>query len=311
MTLKTVVVGQHWGADGETAFVARSLAGAAARVGEVAVIAPGWPAQPTADGLFDVRGIPAGSDLSQTAGLSADSVVIVDELGPDMVTALPSGLVRAAFYLTSLRASVAPPWRQLSLVPDPDLPDFSPLGPYVPVNPLAAQHRHHGFGFTGYVLILSDPEEGADPPAAANWIGAALPEADVVVVGDGTASAWKECSLRGRVGIDTRTDLWRLMAHAMVCIDLAPGPLIGRECVEALRYGTPVIVPGDSGPAAVHARASSGHTFADGAELVAATLEMREPERRSNASVSGKAYADEYFGDPDRYVARLAALFSE
>jgi hypothetical protein len=108
--------------------------------------------------LFDVRGIPAGSDLGQTAGLSADSVVIVDELGPDMMTALPSGLVRAAFYLTSHTASVAPPWRQLSLVPDPDLPDFSPLGPYVPVNPLAAQHRHHGFGFTGYVLILSDTE---------------------------------------------------------------------------------------------------------------------------------------------------------
>jgi len=161
------------------------------------------------------------------------------------------------------------------------------------------------------VLILSDPGERADPPAAADWIGGGLPGVDVVVVGDGMASAWKERTLRGRVGIDTRTDLWRLMAHATVCIDVAPGPLIGLECIEALRYGTPVIVPDACGPATVHAHASSGHTFAGAAELVAATLEMQEPERRANASMSGKAYADRYFGDPDRFVRSLAALLSE
>jgi hypothetical protein len=290
------------------AFVARSLAGAASRLGEVAVIAPGWPAPLTADGLFDVRGVPKGSDLGQTARLSPESVVIVDELVPDIVTGLSSEEFGAGFYLTPSDPSVAPSWRHLSLVSDPDR---SPLGPYVPVNPLAAKYRHHGFGFTGYVLILSDPEEGADPPAAADRIGAALPDTDVVVVADGIASAWKERSLRGRVGIDTRTDLWRLMAHATVCIDLAPGRLIGLECIEALRYGTPVIVPGASGPATVHAHASSGHTFDDEAELVAATLEMHGPERRAEASASGKAYADGYFGDPDRFVATLAARLSE
>jgi hypothetical protein len=293
------------------AFVARSLAGAASRLGEVAVIAPGWPAQVTADGLFDVRGVPTGSDLGQTAHLSPESVVIVDELVPDIVTGLSSEEFRAGFYLTASDPSAPPPWRLLSLVSDPDLPDRSPLGPYVPVNPLAAKYRHHGFGFTGYVLILSDPEEGADPPAAADWIGAALPETDIVVVADGMASAWKDRSLRGRVGIDTRTDLWRLTAHATVCIDLAPGRLIGLECIEALRYGTPVIVPLASGPATVHAHASSGRTFDDEAELVVATVEMQVPARRAEASASGKAYADKYFGDPDRFVATLAARLSE
>jgi hypothetical protein len=101
------------------------------------------------------------------------------------------------------------------------------------------------------------------------------------------------------------------MAHAMVCIDVAPGSLIALECIEALRYGTPVIVPHGSGVASVHAKASSGYVFADAAELVAATLEMHTPEKRADASVSGQAYADEYFGDPDRFVATLAALLSE
>jgi hypothetical protein len=309
--MKTVVVGKHWGAEGETAFVLRSLAGAAARLGEVAVVAPDWPAQSTPDGLFDVRGVPSGSDLRRTADLTLDSVVIVDELGSDIVKGLRSTPFRVGFYLTTTEETVEPPWARLSLVPDPGLPEGSPPALYVPVHPLAAEHRHHGFGFTGYVLVLSDPEEGADPPAAADWIGGGLPDTDVVVVGDGMASAWKERTLRGRVGIDTRTDLWRLMAHATVCIDVAPGPLIGLECIEALRYGTPVIVPSACGPATVHARASSGHTFADAAELVAATVEMQDPEKRSQASISGRSYADRYFGDPDRFVRTLAALLSE
>ena len=114
------------------------------------------------------------------------------------------------------------------------------------------------------------------------------------------------------MGVDARTDLWRLMAHASVCIDLAPGPLIGLECVEALRFGTPVIVPSACGPATVHARASSGHTFADAAELVAARLKMQVPEKRARTSARlGKAYADRYFGDPDLFVSTLAALLSE
>jgi hypothetical protein len=179
------------------------------------------------------------------------------------------------------------------------------------VNPLAAQHRHHGFGFTGYVLILSDPGQGASASEAADWIGTALPDTDVVVVGNGTASAWKGRTLRGRVGIDTRTDLWRLMAHALVCIDVAPGALIGLECIEALRYGTPVIVPDGCGVASVHANASSRHVFGDAASLVAATLEMHVPRKRADASASGKAYADEHFGDPDRFVATLAARLSQ
>jgi hypothetical protein len=290
--------------------VTRSLAGAAARLGDVAVVAPDWPAQPTADGLFDVRGVPAGADLGPAAGLTPDTVVIVDELGPDMLAALSSGEFRAGFYLTAPERPVVPLWRQLALVPDPDLPDRSVLGPYVPVNPLAAKHRHHGFGFTEYVLILSGPD-GGDPPAAADSIGAALPDTDVVVVGDAVASAWKGRTLRGRVGIDTRTDLWRLMAHAAVCIDLAPGAVIGLECVEALRFATPVIVPAASGPATAHANASIGDTFTDAAGLVAVALEMQAPDARARASAAGKRYADHYYGDPDRYVATLAALLSE
>ena len=50
-----------------------------------------------------------------------------------------------------------------------------PIGVHVPVNRLAEQHRHHGFGFTDYLLVLSDRTgEQAEPPPAAAWLSAAF-----------------------------------------------------------------------------------------------------------------------------------------
>ena len=100
------------------------------------------------------------------------------------------------------------------------------------------------------------------------------------------------------MSVDTRMDLWRLVAHANVCVDLAPGPHIARECVEALRFGTPIIVPEHSGPAEVHAREGGGSTFGDPGELVAAAGKMRTEANRSAASAVGRRYADSRFGDP-------------
>ena len=170
---------------------------------------------------------------------------------------------------------------------------------HVPVNPLARLHRHHGFGFTGYQLVLSDgsgsPEE---PPPAAAWLSSAFSDAEIVVIEEAAASAWKGRSLRGTVTVDTRMDLWRLMAHANVCVDLAPGPHVARECVEALRFGTPIIVPEHSGAAEVHAREGGGSTFGDPGELLAAAEGMRLEANRSAASSAGRHYADSRFGDP-------------
>jgi hypothetical protein len=103
-------------------------------------------------------------------------------------------------------------------------------------------------------------------------------------------------------------DLWRLMAHASVCVDLDPGPLIARECIEALRLGTPIVVPETAGSAATHARASGGATFVDPAELIAAVGTLSSSASRASASDSGRRYADAAFGDPDTLVGQLKAL---
>jgi hypothetical protein len=304
-----VVVGCHWrDADCELAFATRSLAGAASRLGPLAVLVPAAPQSVEADGLFDLCGMGVAGSLQWPDGVPPDTTIIVDELTADVAQLLHATPRAPVFSLSESHESHGPSaasWHSLRLVGGED-----PVGVHVPINRLAAQHRHHGFGFTDYVLVLSDRtgDEGVTPPPAAAWVSAAFPEADVVVVEDAVAWAWKGRALRGKVSVDTRMDLWRLLAHANVCIDLAPGPTIARECIEALRFGTPIIVPDWAEAASVHAYESEGGTFGDPDDLLREVARMRDGADRSRASDAGRRYSESRFGDPATLVARLQAL---
>ncbi len=184
------------------------------------------------------------------------------------------------------------------------------VGLHVPVNPLASAHRHNGLGFTGYVLVLSDRGPStADPdtptPLAA-WIVARFPRRHVVVVEQAVASVWRSRSLRGRVAVDTRTDLWRLVAHAQVVVDLCPGPLVARECVESMRYGIPVVVPAGTAAADL-AALGGGLWYHDVAELLGCVEAFADSDLRDTLGEQGRAVADDLYGDPGRFVDRVAA----
>jgi hypothetical protein len=182
-----------------------------------------------------------------------------------------------------------------------------PVGLHVPINPLAIRSRHTGFGFTGYVLVLTDRsgDLAAQPPTAAvAWLTARFYGSYVVVVEAGKAAAWKGRALRGVVGVDTRTDLWRLMAHAAVTVDLAPGAIVARECIESLRFGIPIVVPHLSA-AATHAQAGGGRTFASDAELFDAVEHLSDERTGSEVGAVGRGYADGLYGDAEAFVRRI------
>jgi len=302
-----VIVGCHWlESRSELAFVARSIAGAASRCGPVAVLVPGDPGR-RADGAFDLEGIGPTGNLEWPDGLATETTVIVDDLTAGVAALLGRMCPSAVQFLSGTAGAANPAWQRLPLVGGRD-----PVGVHVPVNRLAEHHRHHGFGFTDYLLVLGDGAGAHEElPAAAAWLTAAFPRADVVVLEDAVASAWKGRALRGRVAVDTRMDLWRLLAHANVCIDLAPGAHIARECVEALRFGTPVIVPDHPGPGAVHAHSSGGATFQDASELLEATSSFQNGTHRAEVSSAARFYADTEYGDPAALVRRLRDLLGQ
>jgi hypothetical protein len=300
-----VVLGCHWlDRTSELAFVTRSIAGAAIRCGEVTVLVPGVPGRREADGAFDLQAIGPFGALRWPDDGPVEPTVIVDALTPEVTALLAGARPRAVHFLSGTGPSAQPAWRQLAVVGGD-----SAVGVHVPVNRMAERDRHHGFGFTDYLLVLSDRTGAqADPPPAAAWLSAAFPDADVVVLEDAVAYAWKGRALRGKVPVDTRMDMWRLLAHANVCVDLAPGGFIARACVEAMRFGTPIVVPAGSGPAVTHAVATGGAAFRDEAELLEGVAALRDATRRGDASDAARRYADERYGDPHALVRRLQAL---
>jgi hypothetical protein len=303
----TIVVGRHWHEDqSERAFIIRSLAGALSRISDVTVLAPGPAGTRQADGAFDVVGIGQdGSDEVPAATLPGDCSVIVDDVSPELVGLLSQLRPGSVWYMAS-SDEPAPTWRQLRFVGDHAVP----AGTYVRVNRAAETHRHHGFGFTDYVLVLSDGVRREEPPSAVAWLSAAFPRFDVVVVDAGVASAWRGRALRGTASVDTRMDLWRLLAHAALCIDLAPGKFLARECVESLRFGTPIIVPADSGPATVHAQASGGSVFGNPHELIDAVAVLSSEGARSAASRTARLYAEGHYADPNSLVTSIRSVVS-
>ena len=111
------------------------------------------------------------------------------------------------------------------------------------------------------------------------------------------------------VSVDTRMDLWRLLAHANVCIDLAPGtahrPRVHRGAAFRDADHRPAGVwPGH--PATP--RATGGATFLDASELLAAAAAFRDAAYRAEASASARRYADARYGDSAALVRRLGEL---
>ena len=107
--------------------------------------------------------------------------------------------------------------------------------------------------------------------------------------------------------METRTDLWRLFAHARGVIDLRPGPLVARECVEAQLVGTPVLAPTGS-IGAEHGAAGGGLCFSNVDELLRAVASLEDRGVRDKLSKKGRTVAEERYGHPDRLVDRMAHI---
>jgi hypothetical protein len=311
-----VVLSSSWNRqNAELAFVTREVAGALSRSCTVIVVTQGPACVTEPDGAFDVVGLgssgsrwpnPASTTWNQQPDPAA--VWIVDDPSADARALLRAfGNVSTAFSI-AVSGSPDGALRELPLT-SARVSTGDVLGINVPINPLAAAHRHIGLGFTGYVLVLTDRRAAppVDPPTpAAAWLTSRFYDQHVVVLEGGRAAAWKGRALRGVIGVDTRTDLWRLMAHAKVTVDLAPGEIIARECVESLRLGTPIVAP-DGTVGAEHARAG-GLVFGSMADLLHAVDRLADGSYRDNLAQRGRAYADLRFGDPTTFTEKLAGL---
>lgn len=332
---RVVLFGGSWGRiHDEQSFVARAVAAAMSRRDQVVVLVPGRPGPSRPDGAFDLVPVGGGDDgavgPAPTATApgwptpadarwpdpSPSALVVVDDA--DL-----GALALADHFLPGVPTAPIVSWTWTGTEPTggehrgaallavgvgDDPPAVHQIGLHVPVHALAAEQRHVGLGFVDYLLVLGDrgPEAADDgtPTPLARWLAARFADRHLVVVENATASVWRSRSLRGTVSVDTRVDLWRLVAHARLTVDLAPGPLIARECVESLRYAVPVVVPAGGAAARLAAR-GGGLWFEDEAELLGCVEALDDQALRDTLGRQGQAVADAWYGDPDRFVERV------
>jgi hypothetical protein len=318
-----VVFSRRWKEQSlEQSYVIRSIAGAASRSAAVSVVTPGAPGPPLGDGGFDVLHIgqdgsgdwPSAGSASLPMEMPKGAVVIVDELSEALGDLLKTlGMQQHVFGVgpaTTVTSST--PASVLSVVQGGGESDAHFVGMHVPVNPLAAVHRHNGFGYVDYILILSDRTGShSEPPGAAAWLTSGFPAANVVVVENAEASLWRGRALRGSTSVDSRTDLWRLIAHARVCVDTAPGAIVARECVESLRFGTPILVPEGATAATCHIAGGGGLTYRNAAELLEGVGQLADQPFRSRLSQAGREYADANYGDPHAFSERVRSAIDQ
>jgi hypothetical protein len=308
---RVLVISSDWRSPySEAAFVVRSVAGALSRhalVEVVATAAATGNGSMAADGLFDIAQEPR-------TDVAPDFVVVV--AGDEVARTMAERRFPSAPVVTLGDGSAgADPAPAATWSPGvPAVADAVDVGLHVAVNPLAAERPHNGFGFTGYLLVLTDRGGGDgqpddDPTGLARWLAAAFPRHHLVVIESGAASVWRCRALRGAVTVDSRTDLWRLLAHARAVIDLRPGTMVARECVEAQRFGSPVIVPAGTAAGRL-AQTGGGLTYEAVDGLFDCVDMVDDDDRHAALSAAGRAAADARYGDADAFVTRVGAAMA-
>jgi hypothetical protein len=179
----------------------------------------------------------------------------------------------------------------------------------VPVNTAAASHRLVGMShFDNYVVILRGfPPGTVECPAFGGYwnLRRAVPGLGVA---DITNAEWRASSEGFGYTVPagpSRVNLWRLLAQAIALIDLRPGGVLGREAIESLLIGTPVLVPSTSTSRQIVVDSGGGHVYSDEVGLIEAVVALSDPKRRAKLADRGREWALRVHGDRERFVANV------
>ena len=188
--------------------------------------------------------------------------------------------------------------------------DVHRIGAPLRANPTSMSEPNPWVGDTDYILVRTDTAcDGAGDPQydLARMIRLRFPERPVGICHRDAFCAWHMGRCSTGWPIERSSDLARLAAWAALTVDLRPGPLFARECIDSLLYGTPIVVPRGS-RALEHAQRGRGGLWFDSAgELMGCVDAMLDPDVHAALAARGRAYAEEEFGSTERFVTRVTA----
>jgi glycosyltransferase involved in cell wall biosynthesis len=179
----------------------------------------------------------------------------------------------------------------------------------IAVDRVAAGHRLPGLTrLSGYVVFLRGfPPGSVEGPAPPRY-GRLRRLVPGLAVADVSHQEWRiygQGSERVVPYPASRTNLWRLMSHALATVDLRPAGLIGREVIESMLLGTPVAAYVRGGFEETVEQSGGGIVFSDEAELVTALRLFLDPQQRERLGEHGRRWAEEQHSDQQRFAAAV------
>lgn len=106
----------------------------------------------------------------------------------------------------------------------------------------------------------------------------------------------------------SRADVWRWMSRAVAFIDPHPQRVLGRDVLEALTYGTPVIVNENGGASREHAEAGNGGLWYETySHLRSAVEALAGDSTRDRLGGQGREYTLANYSDPQAFIGRVTA----
>jgi len=162
-------------------------------------------------------------------------------------------------------------------------------------------------GETDYVVVLTGThEDSPEPPASlGRFLRARLGRRNLALV---TANSFVACvdgdHHRSTQPIERGSDMLRLMAWARATVDLRPGRLFARRCLESLLYSTPIVAPAST-RAAEHAASGGGLWFEGPSDLAYCVEAMFDPALGDALGEEGSRYAERHYGSTDRFIEKV------
>jgi len=182
------------------------------------------------------------------------------------------------------------------------------IGAPLTANPSALSEPNPWVGDTDYILVLTGSRAdnlGELDSELSRLVRLRFPDRPVGISHTDAFCAWHEGRVNSGWPIQRSSDLARLLAFARVTVDLRPGRLFARRCVESLLYGTPIVVPQDSRAQEHAKRGRGGLWFESPAELTWCIESVLESPTHDAFSVQGRSYAEEEYGSTDAFIHRV------
>lgn len=174
------------------------------------------------------------------------------------------------------------------------------------INTLARSSDPHDFDCRGrYIVLAGDWTRARRLDRVKRWAERFTeidPDLRLRFVGPGAAHLDLGIRLTS-----SRLDVWRWVSRAVCLLDPQPHRILGREVLEAMLYGTPVVVHARGGATQEHAeRGNSGLWYRTDEELFAVMDRLLDEDLGRTLGEQGRSYAEANFTDTHTYIKTVS-----